>query len=151
MRKLAQDYEERPSAIKECRVIEIDEMWHFVQKKREKIWVWLAVDRDSKELLGYEVGSRGKKTLKKLLRTIAHIRCDTYASDSWKVYKNVIPQQKLIQSKKETTQVESKNSQLRHYIARFHRKIFCYSKTKHMLLYTLSLFLHRKTIITSLC
>ena len=116
--------------------------------KKQKIWIWIALDRDTREILGWEVGSRGGKSLKKLLGKISHITCDYYATDHWKVYRKLIPEEKLVQSKSETTNIESENCRVRHYLARFHRRTLCYSKSKEMLKATLQLFVMRDQILS---
>lgn len=40
------------------------------------------------------------------------------------------------------TRVEGENSRLRHYLARLHRKTFCYSKSEEMLRLSIRLLLH---------
>lgn len=40
------------------------------------------------------------------------------------------------------TPVEGENSRLRHYLARLHRKTFCYSKSEEMLRLSIKLLLH---------
>jgi len=62
---------------------------------------------------------------------------DYYASDEWKIYK-ALPAKRLI-GKKHTTQIESLNANVRHYLARFRRRTRCYSKCPIMV--ELSLFL----------
>ena len=109
-------------------------------KKKQKLWIWIALDRETKEVLAWQTGSRGKKTLKKLLVQISHISCDYYATDKWKVYRELIPKNKLIQSKAETHIIESQNCRVRHYLARFKRKTLCYSKSVAMVNLTLLLF-----------
>ena len=79
-----------------------------------------------------EVGGRGYKTLQRLWARIAHLRPFAVAADGWKVYRKIIPAHLLIQTKKLTCTVESVNSQVRHYFARFHRKTKCYSKLPGM-------------------
>ena len=41
-------------------VIEIDKMWHYVEKKQQKLWIWLTYSR----VIAREVGSRHAKTLR---------------------------------------------------------------------------------------
>ena len=98
-------------------------------------------------MLAWEVGSRGSKSLKKLLAQLSHITCDYYATDHWKIYTKLIPEDKLVQSKAETQRIESTNNKVRHYLKRFNRKTHCYTKTKHMLLATLTLHFARDEII----
>jgi len=38
--------------------VECDEMWSFVGLKHNKQWIWLALDSDSREIVGMHVGSR---------------------------------------------------------------------------------------------
>jgi IS1 family transposase len=54
------------------------------------------------------------------------------ATDDWKSYRKVIPPHLLIQTKALTTTVESVNSQVRDYLARFNRRTKRYSKSPYM-------------------
>ena len=55
-----------------------------------------------------------------------------FYTDHWKAYRCVLPQDRHVCSKKYTYTVESYNCRIRHYLARFHRKTLCYSKSLHM-------------------
>jgi insertion element IS1 protein InsB len=79
-----------------------------------------------------EVGGRGHKTLKRLWARISHLKPFAVATDGWRAYRKIIPPNLLLQTKALTCTVESVNSQVRHYIARFHRKTKCYSKSTRM-------------------
>lgn len=65
-------------------------------------------------------------------------------SDYWKSYKEMVPENLLIQSKKETYTVESYNSILRHFLARFRRKSKCYSKSEEMMKYSIALLIAKR-------
>ena len=65
-------------------------------------------------------------------------------SDYWKSYKEIIPKELLTQSKKETYTVESYNSILRHFLARFRRKSKCYSKSEEMMKYSIALLIAKR-------
>ncbi|MDJ0516983.1 MAG: IS1 family transposase [Trichodesmium sp. MO_231.B1] len=41
--------------------IQCDEMWSFVGHKNNKQWLWLAIDIETKEILGFYLGERGEK------------------------------------------------------------------------------------------
>jgi len=41
---------------KGCLTVECDEMWSFVGLERNKQWIWLAIDSDSREIVGMHVG-----------------------------------------------------------------------------------------------
>ena len=65
------------------------------------------------------------------------------ATDYWKAYENFVPEEKHIQSKKETFTVEGYNSLLRHFLARLRRKSKCYSKSIKMLYYSVLLLMSK--------
>ena len=37
------------------------------QEKKQKMWIWIAIDRYTQEALGFSVGSRARKAYKKLV------------------------------------------------------------------------------------
>ncbi len=55
-----------------------------------------------------------------------------YATDLLKAYENFISHAKHYAGKTFTTQIESLNCRLRHYLARLHCKTLGYSKSKTM-------------------
>ena len=70
-------------------------------------------------------------------------------TDYWRVYNEIIPEDKLIQNKAETYTVESHNSLIKHFLAQFRRKSKCYSKSVEMMELTLNLFFdHRNNKIS---
>jgi IS1 family transposase len=36
-------------------------MWSFVGNKNNKQWLWLAIDIETKEIVGFHLGERGEK------------------------------------------------------------------------------------------
>jgi len=59
--------------------------------------------------------------------------------DNWHIYDKIIKKSKTDYNKKIYV-VEWLNSRLRHYIARFHRRTHCYSKSELMVNLTRALF-----------
>ena len=90
-------------------------------------------------------GSRGTKTGKKFWENIKDLDAGCYCSDYWASYAEFLPENKHIQSKKETFTVEGYNSRIRHYLARFKRKGKCYSKARHMIEKSLNLLMLKLT------
>jgi len=39
----------------------MDEMWSFAGKKENRQWIWLAIDRYSRRIVGVHVGSRDRR------------------------------------------------------------------------------------------
>lgn len=120
------------------------------KKKSKKAWIWLAVDSANTSIIDFAIGTRGVSTGRKLWNKIKHYDCSNYATDYWEPYEAFIPKSKHLQTKAETYTVEGVNNLLRHFIARFHRKTHCYSKSLAMIENTLLLFIHRKLALSIL-
>ncbi|WP_317107416.1 IS1 family transposase [Chroococcidiopsis sp. SAG 2025] len=114
----------------------------FVGGKKNKIWLWTAVDHFTSGILGWALGDHSAETFAPLWAIVAQWRCYFYVTDGWSVYPGFIPDGDQIVSKTYMTRVESENTRLRHYLARLHRKTLCYSKSEEMLKYSIRLLLH---------
>ncbi|WP_411376725.1 IS1 family transposase [Bibersteinia trehalosi] len=88
---------------------------------KNKVWTW-AINRQTKDILGFACGKRDTKIFKKLYDQLNSHHINLFCSDYWKTYQEVIPSYKHQQSKKQTFTIESYNSRIRHYLARFKRK-----------------------------
>jgi len=78
-------------------------------------------------------------TLRRLWGKISGTLPEVVATDGWRPYAVVIPAHLHLVTKAETHTVEGKNAQIRHCLARFHRKTFCYSKSAEMVYLSLKL------------
>lgn len=61
-------------------------------------------------------------------------------TDYYPAYCTIVPPHMHVETKSETAAIEGLNSRIRHYLARFHRKTYCYSKAIHMVKATLTIF-----------
>ncbi|MDG2197857.1 MAG: IS1 family transposase [SAR324 cluster bacterium] len=95
------------------------------------------------KVLGFVCGRRTIKTGRVLCEQIRQLPTIGDVTDLLKAYENFIPQAKHYTGKTFTTQIESLNCRLRHYLARLHRKTLCYSKSKTMLEVSLKLLIHK--------
>ena len=50
--------------------IEVDELWSFVGKKHNKQWVWLALNKKTREIIGFHVGGRGREDARKFWQSL---------------------------------------------------------------------------------
>ena len=105
----------------------------------------LHVDRKTKELVGFEVGTRETKYFEILSKNIAHIKAKKYASYNWEAY-NLIDPNKMLIGKTHTYNIERMNRLLRYYLARFTRKTYYSSESLSMISDSVLLFLYRKSI-----
>jgi hypothetical protein len=47
-------HDEKPEPGGKTLVLTLDKIWHHVKQKRQKFWIWKALDRDSRQLLALE-------------------------------------------------------------------------------------------------
>ena len=109
------------------------------------IWLWIALDKLTYSVVGFQLGNRGFDGMGKFYHNkLAHLEVDTYYSDDWQAYSLIEKHGgKLVRGKSYTTHIESFNSLVRHYLARFHRKTKCYSKSEEYINYSLSLLFNK--------
>jgi IS1 family transposase len=112
---------------------EADEMWSFVQNKKNKQWVWIAIDTTTKQVIAFHVGDRSRKSAKKLWNKVP--RCyreqATFYTDDWEAYRNVIPQdrhQVCDKNSGHTNIIERFNCTLRQRVSRLVREALSFSK-----------------------
>ena len=108
-------------------------MWSFVGNKGNKQWIWLALDRDSREIVGVYVGDRRRKGARKLWQSLPpnYRQCAVCYSDFWEAYEQVIPSKRHRAVGKETGKtnyIERFNCTLRQRVSRLVRKTLSFSK-----------------------
>ncbi|MEE9355261.1 MAG: IS1 family transposase [Methylococcaceae bacterium] len=127
-------------------VLELDELWSFVYSKAMKVWVWIALNRETREIVAYACGDRSEATCKILWDRIPPAyRQATCYSDSWQAYQAVVPDEQhhaVGKETGETSHIERWNNTLRQHLARFVRKTLSFSKCEQMHKICLRLFLH---------
>jgi len=110
--------------------------------KKNKLWVWTAVNNRFPGILAWTIGDRSSKTFARLWKIIKCWKCYFYVTDGYPVYSCFIDDCDQIIKKTYMTRIEGENTRLRHYLARLHRKTLCYSKTAEMLKLSIRLLLH---------
>lgn len=114
-------------------VLELDEVWSFVGSKQQKIWLWIALCRRTRQVVAYTLGDRSTQTCQQLYDKLPteYKLCKSY-SDFWDAYKAVFPKethQALGKEAGQTNHVERWNNTLRQRMARFVRKTLSFSKS----------------------
>src|SRR4029453_9481682 len=88
------------SALCECHaakkgrlILECDELWSYVGKKRCQKWIWLAINRETREIVGMAIGSRAKATALKLWASLPPVyrQCAVCYTDFWDAYAAILP------------------------------------------------------------
>jgi len=128
-------------------VLELDELWSFVLKKACQRWIWIALCRQTRQVVAYVVGDRSEKTCRRLWEALpeAFRRAHCY-TDFWAAYAKVLPAAQHSAVGKETgdtAHVERWNLTLRQRLARFVRRTLSFSKSSVMHEACLRLFVHR--------
>ena len=109
---------------------EIDEMWSFVGSKRNKQWIWIAMDARSRQIIAFHIGDRSRESARKLWESIPKSYRDkaTFYTDDWQAYKGVIPKERHRVVKGKTNHIERFNCTMRQRISRLVRKALSFSK-----------------------
>ena len=113
--------------------IQCDELWSFVGKKSHQQWIWLALDEETREIVGYYVGARSETGARGLWNSLPAVyrqyaKCFT---DFWAAYAQVIPSKQHQSVSKEsgkTSYIERFNNTLRQRVSRLVRKTLSFSK-----------------------
>jgi insertion element IS1 protein InsB len=122
---------------------EVDEMWSFVEKRKEQRWLWHAIDHCSGKVLAYVFGRRKDDVflrLKALLKPFGITRSHT---DNWGVYARNLDPNVHSPGKRNTQQIERKHLTLRTRIKRLARRTICFSKSIEMHDIVIGLFVNR--------
>ena len=113
-------------------VLELDELWNFVQAKAQTLWLWVALCRRTRQIVGWTLGDRslqGACDLRAAL-PLGYRRCAT-RSDLWEAYRAAFPARthRCCRKKEgETSHVERWFCTLRQRVGRLVRKALSFSK-----------------------
>ena len=113
--------------------IECDEAWSFVGHKHNKQWIWLALDKKTREIVGVYIGDRSKESAQKLWASLPPVyrQCAVCYTDFWTSYEEILPTKRHKAVGKEsgkTNHIERFNNTMRQRISRLVRKTLSFSK-----------------------
>ena len=128
-------------------VLECDEMWSFILFKKNKYWIWLALDRETREIVGVHIGDRsviGAQALWDSLPSVYRQYAFCY-TDFWDAYGKIFPSKRHKAIGKETgltNHIERLNNTFRQRISRLVRKSLSFSKKIENHIGAIWLFVH---------
>lgn len=102
-------------------VIILDEVWHFVNGKDNEIWLWRAIDGQTRRPLAWLQGRRDSNTVKQLIDMVDDGEC-YFITDEYQPFFKHIPENRHFYGKDITFPIEQSDSDIRHWLARFIRK-----------------------------
>ena len=123
--------------------VEVDEMWSYVQRKKEQRWLWHAIDHRSGKVLAYVFGRRKDDVFLKRKAMLEPFGITRYSTDSWGAYTRHLDADEHQPGKRNTQTIERKHLTLRTRIKRLTRKTICFSKSIQMHDIGIGLFVNR--------
>ncbi len=127
--------------------VQMDELWSFVDHKGTQQWVWLAMDAETRGILGCHIADRSRESAIALWQSIPAVyrQCAKVYTDYWEAYLNVIPRKRHGAVGKDsglTSYIERLNNTLRQRISRLVRKTLSFSKTLENHIGAIWMFIH---------
>jgi insertion element IS1 protein InsB len=127
--------------------IQCDEMWSFVGNKGNKQWIWLALDVETREIVGVHIGDRSEQGAIALWDSLPGVyrQCAVAYTDFWSAYALVFPEQRHNAVGKETGKtnyIERFNCTMRQRVSRLVRKTLSFSKKLENHIGAIWLFIH---------
>ena len=116
-------------------------------RKANDVWIWIALCRQSRQVVAFVVGDRSEASCRRLWQAIpTAYRAAVCYSDFWTAYAAVLPatQHRAVGKESgETAHIERHNNTLRQRLGRLVRKSLSFSKASEMLEASLLFFFHR--------
>jgi len=108
-------------------------MWSFVANKKNKQWIWLALDIETKEIVGVYIGERSRKGAEGLWKSLPALyrQCAMCYTDFWVAYDEIFPKSRhraVDKKSGKTNLIERFNCTLRQRVSRLVRKTLSFSK-----------------------
>ena len=122
-------------------------MFSFVGNGGNKIWIWLATDADTREIVGAYLGDRSREGAGRLWRTIPPVcrQCAVIHTDLWKPYDGVLPSTRrkaVPEESGKTNHIERSDNTMRQRISRLVRKTLSFSEKPDNHISAIWMFIH---------
>ena len=113
--------------------VEADAMWSCVAKKAHKPWVWIAMDKQTRQIMAFHVGDRSHESAKQLWANLPAVSREqaTCSTDHYTVYTGIIPaaqHQAITKQARKTNPIERFNNTMRQRVSRLVRDTLAFSK-----------------------
>lgn len=108
---------------------EVDEISTFIKRKSKKIWIVYALERSSKAVVNFRIGTRTNKTLNYVLNTLKYSNAKRIYTDGLKNYNYLIDKNIHFTVQYGTNHIERNNLTLRTHLKRLNRRTICFSRS----------------------
>jgi insertion element IS1 protein InsB len=122
---------------------ELDEMWSFVQSKKNQRWLWWAIDHRTGKALAYVLSDHKDTAFLALKKLLEPFNIHHFYTDGWGTYERHLEATTHHVGKRNTQKIERKHLTLRTRIKRLARKTICFSKSVVMHDVVIGLFINR--------
>ena len=113
-------------------VLELDELWSFVQSKAQTLWLWVALCRRTRQIVAWSLGDRSEEAAADLRAALPKdYRRRATRSDPWRAYAAAFPKRThrcCAKNEGETCHVERWFGTLRARVSRLIRKAYSFSE-----------------------
>jgi IS1 family transposase/transposase-like protein len=119
---------------------EVDEMRTFIGKKSMLRWLVYALDKETKQVVSFNVGRRTNKTLKSVIRCLELSNARKIYTDKLKNYRYLIEKKLHNTQVHSTNHIERHNLSIRTHLKRLNRKTICFSRSLVLLVAVLRIY-----------
>ena len=113
-------------------MLELDELWSFVQSKAQTLWLWVALCRRTRQIVAWTLGDRSQQSAADLRAALpTDYRGRATRNDLWEAYAAAFPKRThrcCGKAEGETCHVERWFGTLRARVSRLVRKAYSFSK-----------------------
>ncbi len=130
----------QPPSVNYNKIYDVDELRTFVRYKKQIIWLFYALEKESKNVICFNLGKRTNETLYSVIKTLLNSNPEKIYTDKLRNYQYLIPRE-IHQTKRfRTNFIERKNLSIRIHLKRFNRKTICFSKSIPVLISILKIY-----------
>ncbi|QSW88416.1 IS1 family transposase [Flavobacterium endoglycinae] len=115
--------------ISKGKTYEVDELCTYIRYKKNYIWLVYALEKNSKNVVSFNVGKRTNKTLNRVLETLKLAEAKKIFTDRLKNYRYLIDEKLHSVKRFGTNHIERNNLTLRTHLKRLNRRTICFSKS----------------------
>ncbi|WP_430408590.1 IS1 family transposase [Kordia sp.] len=109
---------------------EVDEMFVRIGNKETKNYLTYAIERKTKDVIGFVIGNRNTENLKFVIDKVLLLQPNRIYTDRLNIYSSLIPKEIHKRFQYCTNKIERMNLTLRTHIKRLIRRTICFSKSK---------------------
>lgn len=111
------------------KIYEFDELRTYIGNKGNIIWIAYALDRNTSQVIDFNIGNRSNAMLKPIVNTLLISNAKRVYTDKLVNYRYLLPENIHITKENGINHIERKNLTLRTHLKRLARKTICYSKS----------------------